>query len=374
MSTNSLHAFLTQRLDTRKQGGLYREPGQKKGSIDFASNDYLGLARSAVLSKQIHEKTLEASPSHGSTGSRLLTGNTPYTELVEGKLASLFKAEACLLFNAGYTANLAVISSLPQKDDTIIYDELAHACIKDGARLSLARRFSFRHNDLEDLKKKIARASGRIFVVVESVYSMDGDEAPLNGLIDLAQQYDLNLIIDEAHSTGVIGPQGSGLAVSLGLEAHITARIYTFGKAMGIHGACVAGSVALIAYLINFARPFIYTTAPPPHAVASVEKAFDYLHDHIGLQQDLYDRIALFKAHAPSGLAYTESHSAIQTAVFPGNAHVKKIATILQQQGFDIRPILSPTVPAGSERLRICLHAFNTPAEIAALTQALGKL
>lgn len=363
---------LQERLDVREQEGLLRALKYTSALVDFTSNDYLGLARSQPLFDQIHH-TLDSfkTKTNGATGSRLLAGNTEYYESVEAKLADIFKAEASLILNSGYTANLAVLSSLPQRNDTILYDELAHACIKDGARLSMAKRFSFRHNDLDDLELKLKRADGNIYIAVESVYSMDGDQCPLQALVTLAEKYKAFIILDEAHSTGVYGERGSGLAVNENLHNQIAVRIYTFGKAMGIHGACIAGSKALRDYLVNFARPFIYTTALPLHSVVAIDCAFNYLHKNIYLQQQLRQNINLYRNAVQDLSNKTISHSSIQTAIFPGNAHSKKVAAELQQKGFDVRPILSPTVPKGSERLRICLHTFNTQHEIEALAAAL---
>ena len=366
---------LQMRLETREQEGLLRTLKYTSALVDFTSNDYLGLARSQELFAQIHH-TLDSfkNKSNGATGSRLLAGNTEYYESVEAKLAAIFKAEASLILNSGYAANLAVLSSLPQRNDTILYDELAHACIKDGARLSLAKRFSFRHNDLDDLESKLKRAEGTIYIAVESVYSMDGDQCPLHALVALAEKYNAFVILDEAHSTGVYGERGSGLAVSENLHNRIAVRVYTFGKAMGIHGACIAGSSELRKYMINFARPFIYTTAMPLHSVVAIECAFNYLQENIYLQQQLKDNIHAYLNAAQDLPNKTVSHSSIQTAIFPGNEHSKKVATELQQKGFDVRPILSPTVPKGSERLRICLHTFNTAHEIETLADALKSL
>lgn len=373
---NALNKDLTTKLEARRTKGSFRKLKETDAAlIDFTSNDYLGLARSEELFTRISQ-TVESLHPHrnGSAGSRLLSGNTAYTESVEHDLAALFKAEASLIFNSGYTANLGVLSSLPQKDDTIIYDELAHACIKDGARLSLARRFSFRHNDLDNLEARMKRSSGKIFIAVESVYSMDGDQCPLAELVTLADRYDATIILDEAHSTGVIGEQGSGLAVSLGLADRIAVRIYTFGKAMGVHGACVAGSKALIQYLVNFSRPFIYTTALPPHSVAAIRSAFEYLSDHKDLQTVLQKNIRLYLHETQMLQNRTDSKSAIQTVLFPGNKNVVMAAGQLQKEGFDVRPILAPTVPLDAERLRICLHAFNSETEIRDLAAALNLL
>ena len=374
-TTVNLDTWIDQTLHLRKNKNLFRELKIYSGLTDFCSNDYLGLGRSEKLFNLIQERTASINlKMNGATGSRLLSGNSKFTEAVEHKLASIFKSASTLIFNSGYTANLAIFSSIPQKGDTILFDELAHASIKDGTRLSLAKRFSFRHNDLHDLESKIKRASGKIFIAVESIYSMDGDECPLREITALANQYKALIILDEAHSTGIEGSEGSGRATSLGLENDIPIRLYTFGKAMGIHGACVAGSEKLVQYLINFARPFIYTTAMTPHSMVSIDCAFDYLKENIHLQSELAQNIKLFLTHVERTDNRIPSQSAIQTIIFPGNDNVKQKALALQEKGFDIRPILSPTVPVGSERMRICLHAFNTTEEIVKLTGELNKL
>jgi 8-amino-7-oxononanoate synthase len=370
----TLNDFLVERLKKRKDEGLLRKLTIPEGLIDFSSNDYLGFSRSPELFDLINQKTSQLPiKTNGATGSRLLSGNSQHCEAVEQMLAKLLKSESALLFNSGYAANQAVLSSIPQKNDTIFYDELAHACIKDGARLSLATRHSFRHNDLGDLERKIQRANAeKIFIAVESIYSMDGDECPLEELIRLAQAYNAILVLDEAHSTGVIGDHGSGLAVKLGLADKVDVRIHTFGKAMGVHGACVVGTPDLTDYLINFARPFIYTTALPPHSLVSIEAAFQYLGQSNRAQSQLKSNIDFFLQHATFSNR-TKSQSAIQTVIFPGNEKVKEVAKGLQQKGFDVRPILSPTVPKNAERLRICLHSFNNIGEIGNLIQELKK-
>jgi 8-amino-7-oxononanoate synthase len=371
----SLDHFLLNRLESLKKENKFRTLLHKETDTDFSSNDYLGLARSQELHQRIINKLEDIQPiRNGATGSRLLSGNSSYIEEVEYKLAQIFKSEAALIFNSGYAANQSVLSSIPQRGDTILYDELAHACIKDGARLSMASRFSFRHNDLNDLGQKLKRAKGKIFIAVESIYSMDGDECPLKSLIQLSNQYKAFLIVDEAHSTGVVGEHGNGLAVSNELHSKIDIRIYTFGKAMGMHGACVAGSKHLIDYLINFARPFIYTTALPTHSIASIDCAFDFLKEHIHLQKDLRKNIDYFVKNISVITNRTSSNSSIQTFLVPGNTQVKRASQILSQAGLDVRPILSPTVPKGEERLRICLHSFNSSEEVSKLISSLENI
>ena len=370
-----LNTFLANKLQQRQQENALRRLTHNSQLIDFTSNDYLGLAHSEKLFQQIHEKVSTLPHLNGATGSRLLSGNSGYTEQVEQKLAKIFDAEAALIFNSGYAANQAVLSCIPRKGDTIIYDELAHACIRDGARLSFANHFSFRHNDLEDLEKKMKQASGRIFIAVESYYSMDGDICPLKELVSLTDQYQAHVIIDEAHSTGVIGREGSGFSVLQNLQDKLDVRIYTFGKAMGCHGACVAGSKTLIDYLINFARPFIFTTAMPLHSIAAIDCSFDYLRQNTELQHVLQQKKELFVSLGKKqNLPLMSSNTQIQGIILPGNERVKAASGQLQARGYDIRPILSPTVPKGSERLRICLHTYNSGQEIANLINELTSI
>lgn len=369
-------AVLRNRLGAREEAGLLRALRPTVSPIDFTSNDYIGLARSPELFAAIEKKLEQVTPPlNGATGSRLLSGNTLYTEQVETTLARIFSAEATLIFQSGYAANLSVLSAMPQRGDTILCDELVHASIKDGMRLSLAKHHNFRHNDLQDLEDRLQRATGNVFIVVESIYSMDGDTCPLVELVGLAERYGAFVILDEAHSTGVVGAGGSGLAVALGVHDKIAVRIYTFGKAMGIHGACVAGTRPVVEYLVNFARPFIYTTALPPHSVAAIDGAFAYIQAHgVRLQQALRDTIEYFVLQVQDLPHVSRNNSAIQTALYPGNGPVRQAARQWQAAGLDVRPILSPTVPAGAERMRICLHTFNTREEIDLLASCLRAL
>ena len=369
-----LDTWLAQKLEDRKQKGLLRTLPESGNLIDFTSNDYLGLSQSKELFRAVKEVIGVLPQRNGSTGSRLLSGNSPLAVQVEEKLAQIFRSKSALLFNSGYSANVAVLSGIPQKGDTIIYDELSHASIKDGARLSLAKTYNFRHNDPGDLERKILRSTGRIFVAVESVYSMDGDECPLEDLIALSEKYNFSIILDEAHSTGVRGPGGAGISVEKSVAEKIEIRIYTFGKGMGVCGACVAGSENLVSYLVNFARPFIYTTAPAPHTIASISCAFDFLASNAHLQQTLRKRINHFLEVAGDLANRTRSHSAIQSFIIPGNNEIRDAAHTLRVNGFDVRPILSPTVPVGTERLRICLHTYNTEDEIDSLSHILRSL
>ena len=364
---NQFDRYLNIGLIKRDVENAYRRLSPNANIVDFCSKDYLGLARSEKL-KSLIECELLKFPNYktGSTGSRLITGNVDYTESVEHSIAQFHKAEAGLIFNSGYDANLGVFGSLPQRGDTVIYDELIHASIRDGLRLSLADSFSFKHNDLNDLSFKIGNAKGKIFVAVESVYSMDGDIAPLTEIASVCENKNACLIVDEAHATGVFGEKGVGLVVALNLEDKVYARVHTFGKAVGVHGAIVVGSNVLRNYLINFARSFIYTTALPLHSIASIKCAYDLLLISYYEINELRNLIQYFKLKSSKirGAVFLSDETPIQSLVLPGNNLVKEISTYIRKGGYDVRAIMSPTVPKGKERIRICLHSFNTKSQI----------
>jgi 8-amino-7-oxononanoate synthase len=356
--------FLHKKIEERKALNAYRQLRLPEGKVDFCSNDYLGI----VKNKLLHSTEDHLS---GSTGSRLLAGNYALIEETEKMIAGFHSAEAGLIFNSGYDANIGVLSCVPQRGDTIIYDYLSHASIRDGMRLSLAQSFSFLHNDLNDLEKKLTNAKGNVFVVTESVFSMDGDMAPLKEIAALCKKHHAYLIVDEAHATGIVGERGEGLIQDLDLQQQCFARIHTFGKAVGCHGAIVLGSELLRNYLINFSRAFIYTTALPEagvHAIQTSYKIFPALMKERGHLQKL---IQLFQ---PAAIAYKklESITPVQVVIIPGNEKVKQVAELCQLNNMDVRAILYPTVPKDSERLRIVLHAFNTSADVEYLIQVLS--
>ncbi|MFI5453190.1 aminotransferase class I/II-fold pyridoxal phosphate-dependent enzyme [Pedobacter sp. UC225_61] len=372
---NQAENFLQQKLKERVDKGLLRKLTNLSLPIDFCSNDYLGFARSSTLNELIEEHIFNLKPHfNGSGGSRLLSGNHPYTEETEQFIADFHHAETGLIFNSGYDANIGLLSSIPQRGDTIITDELIHASLIDGARLSHAERYKFKHNDLIDLEQKLKVAKGIIYVVVESVYSMDGDLAPLQKISILCKLYNAHLIVDEAHATGVIGKKGKGLVVKLGLESDVFARIVTFGKAIGTHGAIILGSQSLRNYLINFARSFIYTTAAPLHNIVAINCAYQLLANGDETNQiikkiDLYNHLI-----NDLDLSIIPSKSAIQTILFSGSEKARNAAKNLQDNGFDVKAILSPTVQEGKERLRICLHTYNKDEEIINLVHHLKVL
>ena len=369
----AIDSFIHERLTQRQTIGTSRQLSVHNALIDFSSNDYLGFARSTEL-KTHFEDALKKYPGYklGSTGSRLLAGNDLFTENLEKKIAAFHLAESALIFNSGYDANLGLLSSLPQRGDTIITDELVHASMIDGARLSHANRYTFKHNDLHSLEQKLKQARGKIYIAIESVYSMDGDEAPLEKICKLAEQYHAALLVDEAHAIGIYGTRGRGLVEKEGLTKRVFARTITFGKALGTHGAAILGSNVLRAYLINFARSFIYSTAANFCSHLATEVAYKFLtqYDH---QSAIYQRIHSFKEAIHNTSRLIESNSPIQIILIPGNREAKHIEQKLQHAGFDVRAILSPTVKADSERLRICLHNHNSFEEIKSLASTINK-
>lgn len=366
--------FLQQALHKRREQHAFRQLRLPGRMIDFCSNDYLGLARSERVQEAALTIIRQLAQVHGSGGSRLLAGNYELVEKAEQLLAGFHAAPAGLIYNSGYDANVGLFSCVPQKGDIIIYDQLIHASIRDGIRLSAAQAFSFLHNDLQDLQKKLSNAAageGRIFVAVESVYSMDGDMAPLEAIVALCGQHKALLIVDEAHATGVVGAKGEGLVQALQLADKCFARVHTFGKAVGCHGAIILGSAVLRDYLINFSRSFIYTTALPPHAVAVIMAAYDIFPEMRTERAHLTQLIALFrKGITPE--RHLESETPIQVVMTPGNEQARNMAGKLQSEGLDVRPILHPTVPRGQERLRVVLHSFNTFVDVERLLQSLN--
>jgi 8-amino-7-oxononanoate synthase len=366
--------YIQSKLNERKLLGNYRALRPENSLSDFCSNDYLGFARSSVLKEAI-QKEVENHPQslNGATGSRLISGNLAYTDELEQQIAAFHQSEAGLLFNSGYDANVGLFSSLPQKGDTIICDELIHASIIDGARLSYANRYTFRHNDLGSLEGKLKQAKGICYVVIESVYSMDGDTPPIEAIIALTQQYGAHLIVDEAHAVGLY-PQG--LINHLGLQDKTFARVITFGKALGCHGAIVLGSPILRQYLINFARSFIYTTAASFHQLAAVKMAYQFLAHSGANMLQLQQNIQYFKGKLQISNSYPllQSDSAIQCIILGTNEMAGHAAKELQLAGLDVRPIFSPTVAQGAERIRICLHSYNTTEEIDLLASTINNI
>jgi 8-amino-7-oxononanoate synthase len=411
--------------------------------IDFASNDYLGLARcheQHALVQSAYDKlytsdknsnALHPTPILGATGSRLLSGDSLLARSIESKLASVHGRPSALLFNSGYDANLSVLSSLPYRedDDAIVMDELVHNSLVMGVRMGRMRRervFSFKHNDVFDLKRVLdevmisSSSLASILIVVESVYSMDGDVAPLHNILDLAQAMGARVVVDEAHGLGVYGSTnvenlevigydnkrhsdgaddhtiktvpdmnskgGVGVLAALNLESHpaLLCSIHTFGKAAGCHGAVVAGSTTLISYLVNYARPFVYSTSLPPHSLVSIQQAYASMMGEVGerRRKTVFRLVRIFREELSAGLKLNfpknsrfellTSPSPIQAILVPGNDTCISVCKYLRNEGnFDVYPIRSPTVAKGKERIRIVLHSHNTEEQVRELSKLL---
>lgn len=364
---------LSNKLAQRAESNSVRKLPAQNFLIDFSSNDYLGLSKSEAVFNETHEYLVRNKIiQNGATGSRLLSGNHKLYQETEKFIANFHRSESALIFNSGYDANVGFFSSVPQKGDLILYDELCHASIRDGIQLSNAKAYKFAHNDFEDLERLILRnENSTTYIVTESVFSMDGDTPNLEELARLSEKYNCYLIIDEAHALGVFGDSetsgAGGLVEMLGLQNKIFARIMTFGKGLGCHGAAVLGSEELKNYLVNFARSFIYTTGLSPHSVATILIAYQFLEKDNNNIKGLKDNIIHFNQELNLlGLKqmFVRSKSSIQSAIVPGNDKVKSIAAQLQEKGFDVKAILSPTVPEGQERLRFCLHSYNSKQQI----------
>ena len=367
---------LKSKLEKRHQENTLRQLGTNGNLIDFSSNDYLGFAKSETIFNNAHHFLKEhGTIINGATGSRLLSGNHSLYPIVESVLCKFHSAEAALIFNSGYDANLGFFSSVPQQGDLILYDELIHASIRDGIQLSNAKAYKFKHNDLSDLTEKLKRNNfDTIYVVTESIFSMDGDSPDLMALSELCQTHHSFVIIDEAHGVGVFGENGKGLVQHLGLENKIFARLVTYGTALGSHGAAILGNSELKQYLINFSRSLIYSTALPPHNLATIQAAYAELPKTKSIEK-LNHNIQFFKSEIKKNNLqdrFIESDSAIHCCIISGNDKVKSIARELQNHGFELKPIVSPTVPKGKERLRFCLHSYNSEEEISEVLQLLA--
>lgn len=344
--------------------------------IDFASNDYLGLGGSELLGGEVRA-ALERAVPLGAGGSRLLRGNHEEHERLETEAASFFGSESALYFSSGYAANSALLSTLPQRGDLVLHDELIHASAHEGLRLSRAQRLAFMHNDVSHLERLALqwRQSGskaRLWVVVESLYSMDGDLAPLLELESLAERFEAVLIVDEAHATGIYGESGRGLSADLdGPGDVITLR--TCGKALGCEGALVCGPRIVKDFLINRGRAFIFSTAPSPLMAAAVRASLRVVADANELRERLLDNVELAQSLA-CALGLPASGSQIIPIVLGDDARVMELAASLQAAGFDVRGIRPPTVPAGTSRLRLSITLNVTRSEIEALFGALAVL
>ena len=348
------------KLGRLKAQGRYRALRAASG-IDLTSNDYLGLRTHPKL-RQAAMEVLDSGMDIGAGGSRLLRGNDPVHADLEDFAADYFGAERALYFATGYQANMAIFQALPSRHDAVIYDSLIHASAREGIANSPAKSIKARHNDLnayEDALKRVRESAAQIFVAVESVYSMDGDLAPLEDLQKLAQKYDAILIVDEAHGTGVFGESGKGCTEHLSHENLIT--LHTCGKALGVAGGLVCGPEVIIETLINTARSFIYSTAPMPLQAYLTQVALEIIRGEPERRERLFELIAFCKTILP----VSEINSPIVPIILGNDTQTLEIAAQIQNEGFDIRAIRPPTVPEGSSRLRV---SFNVNLDEKVLT------
>ncbi|MDR6515485.1 aminotransferase class I/II-fold pyridoxal phosphate-dependent enzyme [Chryseobacterium camelliae] len=356
-------------LDKRSESGTLRIVKPVSQGIDFYSNDYLGFARNIDLQNiMLDEVSRHPEWLSGTTGSRLISGNTAYINKTEQYIAQVHGFPAALLFSSGYQANLALFSALPGRQDTIITDEQIHRSAYDGCRLSFAKKMKFRHNDMDHLEQLLKKESGNCLIAVESLYSMEGDLASLAQIAALAEYFGAGLIVDEAHAFGIFG---HGLIDRYGLQDKVTAAVVTYGKALGMHGAAVLSSNLVRNYLINFAAPLIYTTSSPDVQWLGIRSGYEFLSKHQPVQQALQNNIRIFRQQGiatPSAVG-----SPVQAVIIPDRNRLKSLQNRLAESGFLTYAVYSPSVKEGTERLRICLHSFNTEKEIIRLCEIIKE-
>ncbi|OJJ69058.1 hypothetical protein ASPBRDRAFT_292647 [Aspergillus brasiliensis CBS 101740] len=402
----TLHTSLRAALHRRKsKQSLRRLTLIPESSTDFSSNDFLSLSTSPLFRTRYTSHLHQAPPFYpfASGGSRLLTGNSPYAEALEDFIADFHNAPSGLLFNSGFDANVGVLSCIPQPGDVIIHDEYIHASAHEGMRLSRAgKKIPFKHScpeSLEEVLKRevesdemVRKGERNVFVVIESIYSMDGDIAPIREFVDVVERVlppapssngtasagNVYFIVDEAHATGAFGPRGAGVVQELGLEEKMFIRVHTFGKALASHGAIVLCCPDTREYLINYARSLIYTTALGFPFLASIRTAYELLSEGETeeLQRNLQHLIQYLGSRLDSlgswDPAIFEVDHFPRSPIFSLRSPVpRQLAAACQRKGFVVHPIMSPTVPEGKERVRVCLHAGNTVEEIDGLVETI---
>jgi 8-amino-7-oxononanoate synthase len=354
------HASLEQRIARQmsalRDARLFRTL-RPPGGIDLSSNDYLALARHPRVEEQMIQAVRDEGC--GSTGSRLLRGERDAFARIERTFAAFKRTEGALYFSSGYLANIAVLTTFPEAGDVIFSDERNHASLIDGIRLSSARRLVFPHNDADALTRLLDRhrGAGQAFVVTESLFSMDGDIAPLAEYASLCRSTGAALVVDEAHAVGVFGAGGSGLIEATGIEDDVFMSVNTAGKAIGVAGAFAAGSSCAIEYLVQRGRPFIYSTAPPPALVGALEASLSIVASEPGRRETLGRLSARLRGQLiDAGLPVPPGTSQIIPVVLGENERASAVALALQAQGFDVRAIRPPTVRPGTARLRIAVN------------------
>jgi 8-amino-7-oxononanoate synthase len=370
----ALHRFskTLERLEKRDQ----KRALHPRVGADFASNDYLGLANDPAIKEAVRD-ALEAGTPVGAGGSRLLRGNCPDHEALEYEAAAFFGSEQALYFGAGYMANHALLTTLPRQGDLVVYDELIHASSHDGMRGGKATCLPAAHNDL-DAYEDVIKAwrsqghKGQIWIAIETLYSMDGDRADLAGLDALAKCHDAFLLLDEAHASGVFGPDGRCLSAMLEGQEHVIA-VHTCGKALGAQGALVCASSLICDYLINRSRPFIYATAPSPLTAVALRKALQIIQQEPERRRKLLDLIAYCGHNVQKLGNFVATGSQIQPIILGENARTMTIANFLRDHGFDVRGIRPPTVADGTARLRLALNIHHDHDGLDALFACLAE-
>ncbi|WP_345988446.1 aminotransferase class I/II-fold pyridoxal phosphate-dependent enzyme [Chryseobacterium sp. Chry.R1] len=363
-------AHFHQALDKRREQGILRSLRPKLEGTDFYSNDYLGLAQNKAFQHYLLGQ-VQNNPAllAGSTGSRLISGNSAVAVHTEEFIAHQHQYDSALLFSSGYNANLALFSALPGRQDTIIVDEHIHRSVHDACCITHAKKIKFKHNDLISLEEKLSKIQGNCYIGIESLYSMEGDFAPIQKIVELAEQYNAHLIVDEAHCFGVLG---YGLVNENQLQDRVLATVITYGKALGAHGAAILSSRLIKDYLINFASPFIYTTSAQDVQWNSVKAGYNFLKIHPELALELQHNITLFRKQ---GLQSPSSESSpVQAIVIPDNHQLQLLQKTLSEKGMLTYAVYSPTVKEGTERLRVCLHNFNTEEEIIELATTIREI
>jgi 8-amino-7-oxononanoate synthase len=370
---NELRDRLQNELEFLRDRGQYRELSALRG-INLSSNDYLGLAADPRL-KEAVLRAVEKSRTMGSTGSRLLSGNTREWEELEKEFAGFAGTEAALYFGSGYAANVGLLSSILRPGDVVYSDALNHASLIDGMRLSGAKKVIFPHCDAQFLERELRNHSspgGARVIVTESVYSMEGDMAPLPEYFRLAREYHAGLVVDEAHATGVRGPEGRGAMAELGLERDALAIVHTCGKALASAGAFVCGTAVLKDFLVNRARTFIFSTAMPPYLAGQIRAALEFARaaddrrKHLGAISDAL-RARLGGAGVKTGTSTTQI-----VPVYSGsNEAALHVAGVMQANGFAAKAIRPPTVPPGTSRIRISLTSAISATDVERLADAI---
>jgi 8-amino-7-oxononanoate synthase len=347
----------------------------KPSGIDFTSNDFLALANDPRLKNAVIN-ALKKGVAVGSGGSRLLRGNHPEHEILESEAAAFFDVERTLYFVTGYMANVALFSTLPQRGDVLVYDALIHASAREGIAASKATSIRVPHNDVNAVDHSIRSwrkngGKGRPWIAVESIYSMDGDQAPLDDLSEIAERHDGFLVIDEAHATGVLGRGGRGLAAKLVRRENVL-TLHTCSKALGVSGGLITGPAILIDYLINRARPYIYSTATSPLLASAICEALSIVREEPERRDELERLVNFTGAEFLKRFGVNPSGSHIQPVIVGDSTRATQIAQILQAQGFDIRAVRPPTVPQGTARFRLSITLNIGQSQIADMFECLA--